>query len=420
MGFGVIDPTLNSNGVSPLLLNMRAAIGNTFGLGKALNQMGTLRSTIGATNAQNNAIQKTAMPLALGHVTMQDLLNHRMAINNQYLPEQLKSNINYKNVLTQEMPLKTRIALGRLQQGSEQLLKTPQGYQRYNAFTHQVTPIIDAQGHAVMPLVTRQVMQNVPGIGWTISSVGVNPAATPAQLGTKQNGTPTLNVGQSVSPVTPQQLAQGAQGSIVRSPASPQSRWSTGGSTLFDTQTGNAVSVPTKNTVSKFQQGDSAEQMAIPALKKAFADAAPDMGGGLSAIKRLWQHGERMSGIDVPSLDRYVSAQDTEIPQAAELLIKGYMLNAASENRKAMQDTIRFHWYDTKHSWARRVADTVAGLAYRSGKYRQFLKGGLPLQGKEEGATVLQAISNNVYNDLLHSLRSQQASHTNNDPLGIR
>lgn len=97
MGFGVIDPTLNSDGVSPLLLNMRAAIGNTFGLGKALNQMGTLRSTIGATNAQNNAIQKTAMPLALGHVTMQDLLNHRMAINNQYLPEQLKSHIGLSN-----------------------------------------------------------------------------------------------------------------------------------------------------------------------------------------------------------------------------------------------------------------------------------------------------------------------------------
>lgn len=96
MGFNIVDPTLNS-GVNPFLQNVNAALGGAWRLGRVLQQLGTMGSTIDATNAQNQALEKTAVPLALGNITHQDLMNRQAEIRDKFLPQQYQSQIGLGN-----------------------------------------------------------------------------------------------------------------------------------------------------------------------------------------------------------------------------------------------------------------------------------------------------------------------------------
>ena len=320
-------------------------------------------------------------------------------IKNQYLPETLQSTNNYREALIKDLPLKENLLREKLLMGGEQLLKTPQGYVRYNKDTHATVPITNSQGQAVMPLQTRQMMQFTPGIGWTINTIGINSSgqgnSPTAQENASQNSSNSIQ--QVMSPVSTSQLQQGEQGNIVRSPGAPQSRRTTGGSTLIDKNTGNAISIPTRQTAGKFQQAAASEEAAMPALKSIYQEASPEVGGYSGFAKRQIQSVLRGLGYKEPGLSNYQSVKTTRIPAQAEALIKAYGINATEENLNKVIKAMQFKPTDTKDSWRRRVADLVGDLAYRGTTYKKYLRSGIPLQGQPDQSSTIDKIRKDVY-----------------------
>lgn len=350
------------------------------------------------------------------------LANQRQAIANQYEPQTFQDQLRQMDLANQKasavLPYaaKQAAATANLTQNEAnidkiksqnpvllqhlqnmQVVATPNGYMMVNKLTGQTSPVLDSSGKAILPLRSQGLsITSTPNGGFTINQGGLAPTQS-------QPNTTTI----------------GPNGNIVASPASPHSRYSTGGSTLLDTATGNAVSVPTDQTASKFQQSLAGEQLANPALKYIFSEISPDVGGLKGVGERFLGHIGRALGANTPDLNSYQSGVESGIPQVSDQLLKTYQLNATEGNRKSIVDALTPKWDDTKSSYAKRISDTIASMMYRSGSYRNFLKGGIPLQGNDIGPQVIQGLSNKLYNELLPGSAAQQNIGTQNSGFDI-
>lgn len=223
-------------------------------------------------------------------------------------------------------------------------------------------------------------ISGMPGGGFTITQGGVLP--------TTINGSTDQN------------------GNIVMSPASPHGRYTTAGATLVNPQTGDAISVPTEKTASQLQSGMTSDEIVPPILKKSYNDIAPLIGAS-NSLNRLGSQIGQVFGNTNQTYAKYLSGIKTEIPQSADLLLKSMNLNNNADNRKAMQASIEPHWDDTKESYARRIADTVASMMVREKQYKKYLKQGISLQDIPSESNIAQMYSDKIYSELTNNQNDQ-------------
>lgn len=391
--------------------------------GQGMEMLEKIRQMQLANQAQQ--MQNQIMPESLQANLQRKLLsNQSQRMENQYLPDTLKAKNALRQAQTQQSmaqtnayPLLNKLRRARLEnlltpQPSSPMAKALQDLQQIETTSGPNSQAAQAQRGYIQKLQSTSrgfSVSSQPGGGFTITQGGLEPVAYNNQ------GQPLGSNSQ------PNALLGGDLGNVVPSPASPHSRYSTGGMTLIDPTNGYAVSTPTRSTAGKLQQGIIADTVASPMIRKVYNDIAPLLGPGGRATQGA-QWGERLLGMNTDKLDRYQSATQTEIPQNADQLLKSMGLNATEGNRRALQGSMTVNLLDTPHSYARRVADTLSGLMMRGKAYRQFLKKGISLQNYTE-PDIAQALSDQIYRELIGKAAqpSSNAQSTNNDdPLGIR
>ena len=287
---------------------------------------------------------------------------------------------------------------------NEKIIPTADGFFAYNLDTGSARKISDATGNPLMPTKNGMQVTSTPEGGFSITTGGMQ-VTPPGQSITPQGGQPLPMSAQQVNKL--QQLTGGQN--IVTSPASPHSRYSTGGSTLFDTNTGQAVSVPTQAQAGKWQNIIGAGQIIGPQLQKIYKDIEP-MIGVQNTANRFKGFLGQFTGDQDPRYSKYISALEGQIPIGADLLLKDTGLNNTTENRVAIQKAITprdigLHGApDTGQTYAQRIADTLAGIAVRDKTYKKFLKSGISLSEEEENdPALLQTLSDKFYWDLRKS-----------------
>lgn len=316
-------------------------------------------------------------------------------IKNQYLPQQMQSSIAldqerapYLHAMAQHLMQ----SMNRPQNYSSPIGKAMQDFQRISAQYGENSPQARLAKQYIDKINTIRgglSVNSLPGGGFSITQGGLMP-----------NGQQSQNATQLDS-----------QGNIIKSPVSSGTKYSAGGDVLQDATTGNALSVPTKTTVGKLQQGIISSAVLDPSLKKTFSDIGP-MIGVRNALPRLVGAFNHARGKNTPAYDRYLSGTQTEVPQISDQLLKNFLLNNTTENRKAMQATITPKANDTVYSYARRIADTLVAIADRNKNYKGFLKKGISLQDlpKDKQSQVFQKISDQITNQLVQTLKSSKKS----------
>ena len=295
----------------------------------------------------------------------------------QMLQEQLK-NLQARTGLTgaqtKQLPLDAQARLLAAQRGlhqNTQVVQTPKGYVRIDKTTGRSIPITDTQGNPVMP-VQRQGLSisQTPGGGFTVTQGGIMPSGT---------------------------NAQGTTGAVRLLGGNNRS---TSGATYMNPNTGDAASIPTSKLASMLQQSLTGETIGDPSLRRIYQEIAPVLGGG-GMVSRLTSPIARMLGVNTPQYDAYQSATQSGIPQVADQLLKTYGLTAGEGNRLSIVHALQPNATDTAQSYRKRMGDTIAGMMYRSGAYKKYLKGGIPLQDDpREGGEMLSALSNKIQNEL--------------------
>lgn len=202
-----------------------------------------------------------------------------------------------------------------------------------------------------------------------------------------------------------------AQSDFTLSPASPHSRYSTGGGTLINPQTGQAVSIPTRTTASKLQQAEIADEIVPEALTKIYHDLSPGIGPEGMGKRAYGMLKQAMFGETDPTLSHYTSAITSEIPQNVDQLLKSYQLNATEGNRSSLQHSLTPKWYDTPNSYGRRIADTIAQMLVRQKQYQKYLKQGISLNDESDKHDLMQDLSDKIYGQLTgENAKSQKSS----------
>jgi hypothetical protein len=304
---------------------------------------------------------------------------------------------------------------------NEKIIQTTDGFYAYNLLTGQTRPIMNPTGSQLNPI--RQGMQitGSPQGGFSITTGGMQ-MTPPQQAQQPPAGQPSIMPqGGQPLPVSPQQINKlqqltGAQGQNIQlMPASPHSRSSNSGSTLIDTNTGQEVSVPTTGTVGRFQKAMTAGDVVSPQLRTIYKQIEPFVGP--SNFPKIAQGVmDRYTNTPNPGFDAYTSANHALLPQTGDLMLTDMGLNGTTENRTALQNSITpqgiglTHAPDSAQSYAKNIADTLAGAAIRDNTYQKFLKGGIALQPQngQEQAALQQAISDKIY----WELRQQNAPST--------
>lgn len=348
------------------------------------------QAALGKIRAQNIA-NRYAPLLNQAKLTDQNL-------SNQYYPQisnaklaLLNSQSKAQEMENQNYPALTRAKLALInaqaerakapEQAAVKIINTPKGVFSYNPATGQTTPLNDAQGKQLMPLVRGGLsIAQTPGGGFTITEGGLQlDPATGQPVGASDN--------QNTS-------------NLVTSPASPHSRMSNAGSTIIDTKTNKAVSVPTTQNVSRIQRTIAAEKGAVPSLNEIYGSVQGLM--GFKNLPERWKEGIASAfGADEPRYRKYISTVKTLIPTVAEQLLNSFGLNTTTENRNATQEAITPSPNENPYVYAYRTAQTIGELQMKDKNFKDILAHGYAL-----GATpdqMLHGFIEEAYTKLLEA-----------------
>lgn len=255
-----------------------------------------------------------------------------------------------------------------------------------------------------------------PQGGFTITEGGLQPPPAPSLGGTPvQPGVQRGLPGPGQPGIQPP-VGGVAPGGIMRLPSAPQTRYGTGGTTLYDPKTKQAISVPTQTVTATMQQALIAGSILTPSLKNIYQDVAP-LVGLVNMKDRALAQIKRARGEETPILDKYEAGLKTATPQTADLLLKEMTLRQTEKNRIDLQKSMSPGPNATKYSLAMRMATTLAGIAIRDSTYSQFMKGGIPLKKGADRTQLQRALRDKIYNELLASLDPSQAPETGGQQL---
>lgn len=327
----------------------------------------------GAQAVQQNADKLKYLPLLLGNQLAQGNLR------DQAIQQSLKENPQLFNA---------RLALLRAQQQKvgapdyqSPLGKLAGDYTQYAARYGANSPIAQSLLGQIKALQGTQNGINVmiaPSGGQLVGGIPAGTSSIPgAQL--QQN---------SRTPVTMQNA-----GGLAASPFAPQSRYSTGGRTLEDLQTGNSASVPTQENVSFAQQGLLGEDAADSVISDLNKSISPELGGVSGVFSRGTGEVSQLLGQTDPLYANYLAATRSEIPGSAEQLVKAYGLHPTNQLTKMVEGQITPQTDDTSYSYNLRLAKTRAMLALRGNQYQSILKSGIPLQKDASGKPTIPALT---------------------------
>lgn len=321
---------------------------------------------------------------------------------------------------------------------NQQIVATKNGFVRINKMTGQMQPVLDDNGNPVMPKQRSGITITNPD--GTITQIGGDGAQVGASQ-PQQQAAPSLGSALGQQPVqqvtSNQQVAPGVMaqssapqgginysslsnhlngseqqdaqsqsaGNVVQSPLSSSSNRSGGGRIYQDVGTGKAVQIATKPTTGKFQQAIAGETILDPLLKQIFDYASPHLGLGHFAERELGK-------LDpTASQAKYYTAMNTLIPQVGDVLTKTYGLNPTTESFKTMVASVKPKPWDTRSSYARRVASTVANGIIRSNAYKKYLKGGISLDPSNANdiKNLNEAFSDKIYNEYMGQSNQKSA-----------
>lgn len=268
-------------------------------------------------------------------------------------------------------------------------------------------------------------------------SNGVNSKMMAPQMGVQMvgvdaNGKPIFSSGQGVQGAMPAQqgMTQSANGALIKSPFSPSSRFGTAGATVVNPATGQMTNVPTDATVNKAQQGLIGEESVkevLPYVNKVVTGDQSQAGVATYLNQKMQELG-RLSGINSDKLNKYQAAVTTLIPSLSESLVAAWGLNKTGELLKRTQDSLTPRSTDTPDSFRQRQADLYAYLTLRSGKWRDMLAQGIPLNNKPGQQPTMEELTDYYYKqlkdgkqaipDFSKSAAQNQATQSQNIPQG--
>jgi hypothetical protein len=355
--------------------------------GQAANPFNILSNSIHSGANAGNAL----MRLLYGPQMYQD----------QHANAQLKNDLMHSHIQALLNP--------QSQSTDYQVVPTQTGYMRVNRLTGQVSPL-ESNGQNLMPNKSGMAINSLPGGGFSITTGGAIP--TP-------NGTQT-QYDASGQPVAPQDGLQ-------RTPASPHSKFSTGGSTVYDPKTGGFVSTPTAQNAGKMQQSAINESPALSSLFRSTQDITPYVGLMNTKIPNYLAS---LVGMESPGYDKYRAATTTGLPHVADNLLSINGLNKTNELYKNMLDSVEPKWDDNSHIYTRRIATTIAEALIRQKKYNQIMKYGIPLSNDNPSEISKDAAKRKQLIDTIQSgLMSgnapstastiERSQHSTNIPSGI-
>ncbi len=308
-----------------------------------------LGAKVGQMNNPFNILSKSIQGGAnAGNALMKLLYGPRM-YNDQHANAQVRNDLMRSHIQTLLNP--------QPQSNDYQVVPTQTGYMRVNRLTGEVVPLKD-NGQSLMPNKSGMAINSLPGGGFSITTGGAIPTGVTAQ-----------QYDASGQPIA-------SQDGLQRTPASPHSRFSTGGSTVYDPQTGGFVSTPTAQNAGKMQQNAINESPALSSLYRSTQDIVPYVG---LANTKIPNYLASLVGMESPEYDKYRAATTTGLPHVADNLLAINGLNKTNELYKSMLVSIAPRWDDNPHIYTRRIATTIAEALIRQKKYNQIMKYGIPL-----------------------------------------
>lgn len=295
------------------------------------------------------------------------------------------------------------------QSSDYQVVPTQTGYMRVNRLTGEAVPLKD-NGQSLMPNKSGMAINSLPGGGFSITTGGAIPTQNGAKAQYDASGQPIAS-----------------QDGLQLTPASPHSRFSTGGSTVYDPQTGGFVSTPTAQNAGKMQQNAINESPALSSLYRSTQDIVPYVG---LANTKIPNYLASLIGMESPGYDKYRAATTTGLPHVADNLLAINGLNKTNELYKSMLDSVEPKWDDNSHIYTRRIATTIAEALIRQKKYNQIMKYGIPLNNDNPSEIAKDAAKRKQLIDTIQSgLMSgnapstastiEHSQHSANMPSGI-
>lgn len=197
------------------------------------------------------------------------------------------------------------------------------------------------------------------------------------QQGEQQSAQPMQQMGNDL--MGGDLMSQGSQmapGQIVAAPGKQ-------GQTLYDTQTGQAVSMPSSAVASQAQQQMLAEAPISETVQSLYSDIAPMLGsGGVAgtANRALQSAGAMLTGAS-PEMQKYQIAMNNKIPFATEGIISATNLPKTNESITMIKKALTPSSGESADQYKKNIATTLATLALKDQSNKAILAGGFDLTG---------------------------------------
>lgn len=321
-------------------------------------------------------------------------------------------------------------------------IPTSQGIVSYNKLTGQTTMLTDPQGRPYMsptrngisvtspdgtitsiggsaPVLgsnqqgSQQGVQQAPSLAAAISNQmppqlthqqqiapGVNAQASAPQRGIDYNSLMSGGLGQQLGQPGGASSSAGNGPGVITNPTAPQSRYSTGGRTMTDLNTGNSFSIANDKIVGQVQQSLANEGIVSPEMSQMFSNVAGLSGNKNLANRLVGKLGANI-GITDPKYASYVAGTKVDPTLIAEAMQKEFALNGTHANLDTLTKMIHLDPKDPPAVSAKKLGDVYASVYLRTGAYRKLLKGGISLQGDLDTSKIGNVISNYYADKLL-------------------
>lgn len=214
---------------------------------------------------------------------------------------------------------------------------------------------------------------------------------------------------QQVAPQGEQQIttAPGESATLQVVPTSTHSRYSTGGSVVYDPLTGQSLGVPTLAMQTKLQTQALATKALVPLLGSAFKDAYDLVGVG-NAPERL---SARVN--NTQSYANYNAAINTEIPYLIDTVGKSMGVELGEGNIKMLSQSIQPGNLETRDQWRQKVIDVSADQLFRAYQSQQAMQG-IALGEQPNELKVIERLKRSVAATLDSAVGTYEPPHFKN------
>lgn len=190
-------------------------------------------------------------------------------------------------------------------------------------------------------------------------------------------------------------------GGLIASLGSPRSTYSSQGTTYIDPQTRTSINVPTEKIADQLQNQIIGNKNLQAFVSQIASQISPELGGVGGMGKRSAGAVARALGFNTPAYNQYLAATSAGTIGSVDQMLQAAGFNKNHALFQSQAAALKPDMLDTRQSYLRRVSEILAQSQLRADNAATFMNGGIPLQFGKDGYPTLNALSNQIYNNLL-------------------